>query len=241
MVVGCLRVGRRAKPFPIHCSTLFKLKKHGVLRHFCSGCRLTGFAVCLGSSGQLGVDEVFQVVRPSCRQSRADGHRDWQGSGAGRLLGHEQGVSMEVPSSAFQGRFLWTHSCPAPLLPYGVCPLTVLTLFDGKEVGELWHFLSWVHSCPRPSATFKVPSNNSEMGVGGLPTHHRVRRMSECQAKGSAISPFVLQMDQGGSLLFWLLPTKRSPLTPVKWSFLLLFTLTMIFFPLWFNFTINIE
>lgn len=77
---------------------------------------------------------------------------------------------MESPSSAFQGHFLGPHSRPAPLLPHGLCLLTVLTLFGGKEVGELWHFLPWVDSCPRPSATFRGPSNSSGMGVGGLPT-----------------------------------------------------------------------
>lgn len=52
MVVGCLRVGEKAKPFPIHCSTLPKFKKTqpkhktGVLRYSSSGsphfCCLSG-------------------------------------------------------------------------------------------------------------------------------------------------------------------------------------------------------
>lgn len=118
VVVGCLRVGQRAKPFPIRCSTLPKLKKPGVLRHSYSGCRLTGSAVCLGSLDQLWVDGAFWGVKLSWRRSRADGHRDLRGSEAGRLLGHKRGLRMETPS-AFQGHFLWSCSCQAPLLPYG--------------------------------------------------------------------------------------------------------------------------
>ena len=34
---------------------------------------------------------------------RADGHRDWQGSEAGRLLGHERGLRMETPFFCLAG------------------------------------------------------------------------------------------------------------------------------------------
>lgn len=44
---------------------------------------------------------------------------------------------MQALSSALQGH------CLASSLLYWPCPLTVLTQFGGKEVGEPWHFLSW--------------------------------------------------------------------------------------------------
>lgn len=89
----------------------------------------------------------------------------------------------------------------APLVPYGLCPLTVLTPFGGKEVGELWHFLSWVHSCPTPSATFKGPSNSSEMGVGGWSARLQAQPSPHLCYKCSKVGPF-----------YWWLPTKNISL-----------------------------
>lgn len=95
----------------------------------------------------------------------------------------------------------------APWVPYGLCPLTVLTPFGGKEVGELWHFLSWVHSCPTPSATFKGPSNSSEMGVGGWSARLQAQPSPPVCYKCSKVGPFYF----GG------FQQKISHLRLVKW------------------------
>lgn len=97
---------------------------------------------------------------------------------------------METPFFCLSGLLPLSLSRLAPLVPYGLCPLTVLTPFGGKEVGELWHFLSWVHSCPTPSATFKGPSNSSEMGVGGWSARLQAQPSPPVCYKCSKVGPF---------------------------------------------------
>lgn len=103
---------------------------------------------------------------------------------------------MEIPFFCLSGLLPLPLSCLAPLVPYGLCPLTVLTPFGGKEVGELWHFLSWVHSCPTPSATFKGPSNSSEMGVGGWSARLQAQPSPLLCYKCSQVGPFYIGVFQ---------------------------------------------
>jgi hypothetical protein len=87
---------------------------------------------------------------------------------------------------------------PGTLAAIWALPTHCLNSVQWERGGRTLAFPVLVHSCARPYATFKDPSNNSELGVGGLPTLFRVRRRLECQAASSAIPLCVSQMEQVG-------------------------------------------